>query len=293
MECSKTCRRDRAMRKTRSTESEIRALLRRWPEIRNSRSQTSPGPQTHHANRLGRPGDGVSVKGSAVPAVGPGFRASNFGSSARAWFLLLAALAPVLLCGCKSGAEDAAMQNAFFLTETKDLGALGRVALVELDNTSDYPQIAAEVTQALYLETQKQQLFSVALFRRDDPAWRSLQDNLSSLEAMRKLQAIRETLRSNGLLLGTITEYQPYPHMVIGLRLTLMDLTDGQPLWGLEQIWDSADKSIQKRVKKYFHEQLRSGHAPLNEELVVVSSLNFCKFVAYEVAATLQRPKER
>ena len=110
---------------------------------------------------------------------------------------------------------------------------------------------------------------------------------------MRQLVALRETLRSNGLLLGTITQYQPYPHMVIGLRLKLLDLTDGQLIWGMEQVWDSTDKSIQKRIKRYFKEQLRSGHAPLNEELVVVSSLNFCKFVAYEVATTFRPPAER
>jgi len=205
---------------------------------------------------------------------------------------LLVALILGSLCGCRS-ASDNGMAGAYFLDPSKDLAALGRVALVEMENTSTYPQISGEITQALYLEIQKQQLFGLAVIHQDDPAWRSLQENLDTLQAMRQLVVLRETLRSNGLLVGTITQYQPYPRMVIGLRLRLVDLTDGQLIWATEQVWDSTDKSIQKRIKRYYREQLRSGTAPLNEDLVIVSSLNFSKFVAYEIAGTLRRPKEK
>lgn len=214
-------------------------------------------------------------------------------ASSGSW--LPALLASVLLgpvCGCGSN-NDNGMAGAFFLDRNKDLTSLSRVALVELDNTSAYPKISEEITHALYLEIQKQQIFGLTLVQRDDPAWKSLQENFDTLQAMRQLVVLRETLRSNGLLLGTITQYQPYPHMVIGLRLKLLDLTDGQLIWASEQIWDSTDRNIQRRIKRYHRSQLRSGNAPLNEELAIVSSLNFCKFVAYEVAATLQPPSER
>ncbi len=206
--------------------------------------------------------------------------------------LCLMALALGPICGCHSNKDNGGMANSFFLDPGKDLRTLGRVALVEMENTTGYPQISGEMTQAFYLEAQKKQLFGLVVIQQDDPAWRSLQENLDDLQAMRRLMVLKQTLRSNGLLLGTITQYQPYPHMVIGLRLKLLDLTDGQLIWGMEQVWDSDDKSIQKRIQKYFGQQLRSGHTPLNEDLMVVSSLNFCKFVAYEVAATLERPEE-
>lgn len=215
------------------------------------------------------------------------------GRSVLATLCLLAALATGPICGCRSNSNNGGMANSFFLDPNKDLQTLGRVALVELENASGYPQISAEMTEALYLEAQKKQLFGLAVVRQDDPAWHNLQENLDDLQAMRQLAVLKETLRSNGLLLGTITQYQPYPHMVIGLRLKLIDLTDGQLVWGLEQVWDSGDKSIQKRIQKYFGKELRSGHTPLNEELLVVSSRNFCKFVAYEMAGTLQKPEHK
>ena len=199
-----------------------------------------------------------------------------------------------LVCGCESHAKSNALANSYYLSPNKDLRRLGRVALVELDNTSSYPPISMEITEALFLETQKEQVFGVMAVRRDDPTWQSLRENLDSLQALRQLATIREALNCSGLLVGTITRYEPYPHLVIGLRLKLLDLTDGQLLWGLEQVWDSADRSIQKRIQAYFRdEQRRSGNTTLREELVIVSSLHFCKFVAYEIAQTFECERRR
>jgi hypothetical protein len=79
--------------------------------------------------------------------------------------------------------------------------------------------------------------------------------------------------------------------MAIGLRLKIIDLTQGQLLWGLEQIWDSADKTTEQRMKSYFQSQIRAGFAPLNEQLLTVSPIEFFKFVAFEVAETMKVKK--
>ena len=216
----------------------------------------------------------------------------RLGTRRAAALYLLGSLVLSLICGCGSHNNDNAMADSFYLDPSKDLHKLGRVALVELDNMAAYPEISKDVTEAIFRATQKKQVFGVMVVRQNDPAWRSLIENLDTLQALQQLQTMRETLKCNGLLLGSVTEYQPYPHMVIGLRLKLLDLTDGQLLWGLEQVWDCADKSIQKRIQGYFKRELRSGYAPLREELVTVSSLNFCKFVAYEIAQTFSGPEQ-
>jgi len=198
-------------------------------------------------------------------------------------------LLPAVLSGCrnyyyKTPAEAAAY---YYLNPTKNLTSVGRVALVELDNDSSYPQISTDVTEALFQSLQKKQVFGLTIVRQQEPSWRSLQLNLDSTYTLAQLSAIREALKCNAILVGTITQYRPYPHTVIGLRLKLLDLTDGQLLWALEQVWDSGDKTTEYRIKQYFEHQKRSGFAPLREELVAVSSLEFVKFVTYEVAETL------
>ena len=175
----------------------------------------------------------------------------------------------------------------YYLNPNKSLTMVGRVAIVELDNNSSYPKISTDVIEKLYQAVQKRQIFGLTLVHQSDSSWRSLQLDLDSKYTLDQLSAISETLKCEAVLLGTITEFRPYPHMIIGLRLKLIDLRDGQLLWALEQIWDTADKTTEYRIKDYFRSQKRAGYAPLYEQLATVSSLEFIKFVSYEVAETL------
>jgi TolB-like protein len=190
--------------------------------------------------------------------------------------------------GCGFDRTDVPPANYYYLNPEKDLSVIGKVAFLELDNDSSYPQISAEVTEALFQALQKKQVFGLTAIRQKAPSWRSLQLDLDSTYTLEQLCQIRRSLGCDAVLTGTVTEYQPYPHMVIGLRLKLIDLTDGQLLWALEQIWDTADKVTERRIKSYFQRQMRSGFAPLREQLVTISSLKFIKFVVYEVAETFQ-----
>jgi len=205
-------------------------------------------------------------------------------SSKIVLLLFLAAILP----GCSNYYKaPPKAADYYYLNRDKNLTAIGRVALVELDNDSSYPQISADITEALYQALQKKQVFGLAVVRQHEPSWRSLQLAPDSTYTLEQLSAIRRTLKCGAIMTGTITQYQPYPHMVVGLRLKLLDLTDGQLLWALEQVWDSADKTTEHRIKDYFQHQKRSGFAPLREELAVISPLEFVKFVTYEVAETL------
>lgn len=227
-----------------------------------------------------RPDDGD------IARAGP---AARHGWIALSLLLLCTLLLGTLQCGCESPHENGGMANSFYLNPYKNLGNLGRVALVELQDSSGHPQISADLTDALFVALQKKQFFGLTVVRQDDPDWRSLQQSLDSLQALKQLLTIRDTLKCNGVLIGTITEYTPYPHMSIGLRLKLIDLADGQLVWGLEQVWDGSDRKIQKRIRRYFSGDLRLGPVPLEEDLVLVSPLKFGRFIAHEVAETLDR----
>jgi len=196
---------------------------------------------------------------------------------------------PFLLSGCNIySAAPPGSCTEYYSNPDKDLASVGRIAIVELDNHSSYPAISADVTKSLFQTLQKKQVFGLTIVRQNDPEWRSLQLDLDTTYTLEQLLAIQKTLKCDAVLLGSVTEYQPYPHMAIGLQLKLVDLKDGQLIWALEQIWDSADKTTEYRIEYYFKNHLRSGFAPLHEQLVAVSSIKFINFVTYEVAETLQ-----
>lgn len=199
-------------------------------------------------------------------------------------FLLL----PFLLSGCGFNTVYKPAANYYYLNPNKDLSAIGRTALVELANNSAFPQISSDVTEALFQAMQKKQVFSLAVIRQSDPLWRKLQLDRNSAYNLEQLSAIRKTLSCDAVLTGTVTGFEPFPHLTIGLRLQLIDLADGQLLWALEQIWDTTDKTTQDRIKNYYNHRLLSASTTLQGKLGTVSSLKFIKFVAFEAAETLQ-----
>ncbi|OQA02499.1 MAG: hypothetical protein BWY69_01052 [Planctomycetes bacterium ADurb.Bin401] len=134
-------------------------------------------------------------------------------------------------------------------------------------------------------------MFGLTAIRQDDPAWRNLQLRSTDAFSLERLSAIHNNLKADAILRGSVTRYEPYPHLILGLRLELIDLKDGQLLWALEQIWDADDKKTQQRVKDFYDKSIIPFSDGLEKNLGVVSSLKFFKFVAYETAETLQQNK--
>ncbi len=203
--------------------------------------------------------------------------------------IIILSFTALVLAGCSTYYETPAhSSDYYYLNPEKSLSSVGRAAVVELNNNSSYPQVSGDITETLFQALQKKQIFGLVVIRQADPQWQSLRLEPDTTYTLEQLVAIRKSLKCDAVLVGTITKYQPYPHMAIGLHLKLIDLTDGQLLWGLEQIWDSADKTTEQRMKDYFQSQVRSGFAPLNEQLLAVSPIEFLKFVSFEVAGTMK-----
>jgi hypothetical protein len=202
-------------------------------------------------------------------------------------FLLL----PVLWLGCGIHELLAPTTDYYYLNPDKNLSSVGRTVLVELDNNSSYPQISIDATEALFQSLQKKHVFGLNVIRQSDPAWQSLQLDMNRVYTLEQLSTMRKSLNCDAVLIGTVTGFEPFPHLTIGLRLKLIDLTDGQLLWALEQIWDTTDKTTESRIKNYYSRHNLLGSATLQEKLGTVSSLRLIKFVAYETAETLQPEK--
>ena len=161
--------------------------------------------------------------------------------------------------------------------------------MVELTNNSSVHQISPNVTESLLQEMQKRQIFGLTKVRQGDLVWRSLQVDIDTNYTFEELAQMRKSLKCDAVLTGTIMGFEPYPHMAIGLRLQLIDLSDGRLIWALEQVWDTTDKTTQNRIEMYYNPRcLMFDDENLSGQLGSVSSLKFFKFVAHEITETLQ-----
>jgi len=198
-------------------------------------------------------------------------------------------LSPAILLLAGIGTDRGTSQEShyFYLNPSADLTSIGRVAVVELYNDSSYPQMSSEVTESLFNALQKKQVFGLTIVKQNDPSWRSLRLDLDTSYSHEQIRSMRETLKCDGVLIGTITKFRPYPHMAVGLRMRLLDLRDGRLVWAIEQVWDITDKKTEHQIRKYYSSEKNLSSVPLQEHLAAVSPMEFIKYVSFEVAETL------
>lgn len=203
-------------------------------------------------------------------------------------FTVIIYLPVLLISGCYSTYQPGQDQNHYYVDRETIKNDISRVAFVELDNETMYPEIGSQVTSQLYNELQKQQTFSVNVISKDDPRWVKMQLEDKPSYNIDEISRIYENLNQDALLFGKITEYSPYPHLTVGFRLKLISLKDARLLWGFEQIWDSSDNTTGEKIKKYIHTRMSREGETLKSELMTVSTKQFLKFAAFEAACTLK-----
>lgn len=201
--------------------------------------------------------------------------------------LIYMILLNLVISGCKSPGNAGEPEKYYYLNPNKKISNIGRIAIVELQNDSSYPKMSNDITEALFQSLQKKQVFGLTIVRQRDSLWKSLQLEPDTTYTLEQMAAVRQTLKCDGVLIGTITEFKPYPHMAAGLRLKLIDLTGGELLWAIEQVWNSSDKITERKIKKYLDVTRSSYSNNANERITTVSPLEFIRFISYEVAQTL------
>jgi hypothetical protein len=199
-------------------------------------------------------------------------------------FCILYSAFCILLFGCSNRILSVPLVTP---KQPSAMAGIASICLVEPHNNTTYPQISGQVTECLYQAIQKKHLFNLSVLRQTEPAWKNLPILPDSVYTFEQLSATRKILGVDAVIIGAVTSYSPYPNMAIGIKLKMIDLRDARVCWTIDHVWDTADKTTESKLKKYFDRQLRGDYSPLNEQLAVLSSLNFLKFVTYDIAETL------
>lgn len=172
-----------------------------------------------------------------------------------------------------------------YLAPPPALQNIQRVALIDLASEL-HPQIAQDMSEALFRSLQNKNIFHLVRIQRTDPACREILPP-SQRYTLEQLSQLRESLDCDAILCGNIRTFESYPHMQIGLYLYLLDLREGKMVWAVDNLWDVRDKTTESRIKNFFENQLGQGYEPVQWRLGLLSPATFEKFVAFEVAKTL------
>jgi len=201
--------------------------------------------------------------------------------------ILTVFIAALFVSGCSRTEQiSPAGARPHYANPAKDVKSIGRVIFIEPENLSANPQISIDLTNALSRAIERKNLFGQELVYRNDPVFTKYQLDCEKCPP-ETLQGVYKAFACDAILTGVIRDYRTYPHLAISLRLRLVDLRDGQLVWAMEQVWDSTDQELEKRMRGFFESQMSGGYEPLNWKLGLVSPNMFNKFVCYEIGETL------
>lgn len=202
---------------------------------------------------------------------------------------LLAAGLAALLAGCVTDICRPAGWNVY-VHPTLASHPPASVVFLPLENETDYRNMDEELAEELCRAIQRKRLFHLEVLSQP------LADNgnLPALNARtftcKDLAEMRRALGgADAVLIGSVTQAQPFPRMQVGLCLRLIDLRNARPLWTVDGGRDTADHDTQRRIEVFFRREVGGGTAPFGWELATVSPRAFQKFVAWEVAGFLPR----
>ncbi len=217
-------------------------------------------------------------------------------SPRRGKTILIAALALAgALAGCSQPPPPPRVAPiGFALPSPRVVAGLRRVVFVELHGgRACSPGIARSTTHALADAVAARKLFHVDVLHREDAACRDLPlDRLDAL-TLEELSLIRKTLRCDAVMFGRITRFAPFPRMQLGLYVKLLDLKKGMLAWGVDHVWDSTEREVERRIQWYFCTEVRDGYEPIGHDLVLKSPRAFQRFVSHEAAGTLPEGRAR
>jgi hypothetical protein len=200
---------------------------------------------------------------------------------------ILLAGALTLLVGCNKGEEVvAAGARPHYANPNKGMRQIGRIILVEPVNLSTNPQISVDITNGMARALERKNLFGQTVIYRKDPLVKKYQLEFEK-NPKETLQEVHKDFGCDAILTGTIRDYQSYPRLAISMRLRMVDLNDGQLIWAMEQVWDSTDQELGKRMRGFFKTEMMDEYQPLNWKLGLVSPNIFNKFVCYEIGETI------
>ena len=99
------------------------------------------------------------------------------------------------------------------------------------------------------------------------------------------LAVIRQETGCDAILFSRLTRYHAYPPMAVGWNLKLVDATDGQVWWAVDEMFDLADPAVATSARRYqlAHQKYYEANPQLADSRTALVSPR--RFAAYTVAA--------
>jgi hypothetical protein len=94
--------------------------------------------------------------------------------------------------------------------------------------------------------------------------------------------------RLDGLLVGTVTHLETYAPLTLGVKLELVPVETGLPIWVADLDLDTSEARVRESIDIYQARRLDAGGAADDSAVLLLSPRSFLRFAAGEVARTFE-----
>jgi hypothetical protein len=193
--------------------------------------------------------------------------------------------------GCTFSKPIIPESGHFYIDKSANFKQLGKVVIFELQGHEKHPNLSRELSDSLADSLGKKHMFSLNVLHRSDAGCKSLDLQDRTTYSIDELSNFRKELKADAIIFGTITQYHPYPHFLIGVNLKMYNLKNGNLIWAMEQVWDTMDKRLERRMERYYKVYMRSGYQPMDYRVMLNSPRAFNKFVVHEISETFDQAR--
>lgn len=166
---------------------------------------------------------------------------------------------------------------------------LQRVGLLPLSSDSGVDARLRELQQSLAFELSRSAPFEVVLLSESDLAEVAPPDahQRGTYSPQTILTAARR-FRLDGLLVGTVTHFENYAPLALGVKLELVPVETGLPIWIADLDLDTSETRVRESIDIYQARRLDAGGDAADSAVLLLSPGSFLRFAAGEVARTFE-----
>lgn len=200
-------------------------------------------------------------------------------------FILRPLLLAALCQACTSPPRPVPTNH--FKADPADLATVRRVMVLPFSQPSGRGADGMQIRDVFLQELTKLQRFEVVPLPESASEHAEIHRDLTRGKlSTNALVALSERYNIDGVLIGTVTAYRPYPPMRLGMRTRIVSLHSGQTVWAAEGLYDANDARTVEDLRHYAATFATAEASLHGWELNMIAPTKYAAYVAHRLAAT-------
>ena len=103
------------------------------------------------------------------------------------------------------------------------------------------------------------------------------------------IKTLRERTGCDGILFTHLTRYHPYPPLVVGWRMRLVNAPEGETIWSADEVFDASEATVANAARRHAKEHVKSNPVLEQSRSILLSPSRFGQYTLSALMETLPK----